>query len=191
VPDSCLLRACAPREQIIQTAPLLAVEVLSPEDRIAEMQDRVDGYLSMDVSAVWVIDPKKRRAWIHTSLGVEEARQGDLKAPGITVNLRELFDKQPSFPARKGPRPINAVDGSNNAEGAGRRRALSSIFPSPRSGSVSYSRAFSRKQLRLRSTKPVRGFAPNGDGRIVKLLKPLSVPSRVVSRAGRQRIPRR
>jgi Uma2 family endonuclease len=62
VPDFCLLLAGAPCEQIVQTAPLLAVEVLSPEDRIAEMQDRVDDYLAMGVSAVWVIDPKKRRA---------------------------------------------------------------------------------------------------------------------------------
>ncbi len=92
VPDFCLLSANAPREQIIHTPPLLAVEVLSPEDRIADMQDRVDDYLAMGIPAVWVIDPNRRRAWIHSHLGVEEAKRGELKAPGIEVHLRDLFD---------------------------------------------------------------------------------------------------
>ncbi len=92
VPDLCLLRAGAPKERIIRTAPLLAVEILSPADRVGDLQDRVDDYLEMGISMVWVIDPQKRRAWIHTTDGVEEARGGALRGPGFEVPMAALFD---------------------------------------------------------------------------------------------------
>jgi Uma2 family endonuclease len=92
VPDFCLLRANATPEQIVRTAPLLAVEVLSPDDRLTEMQDRVDDYIAMGVPVVWVVDPKKRRAWIHTQSGIEEARGGELPGPGFAIPFQSLFD---------------------------------------------------------------------------------------------------
>jgi Uma2 family endonuclease len=90
--DFCLLSATAPREQIIRTPPLLAVEVLSPDDSLAEMQDRVDDYLDMGVPVVWVIDPKKRHAWSYSATRIDESKNGELKSPGINVHLLDLFD---------------------------------------------------------------------------------------------------
>lgn len=93
VPDVCVLRADAPVEQIIQTPPLLCVEVLSPEDRISEMQERIDDYLAMGVEHVWMIDPRTRRGWDITVEGMREARDGILRAGElIQVPLAELFD---------------------------------------------------------------------------------------------------
>jgi hypothetical protein len=46
----------------------------------------------MGVAMVWVIDPKKRRAWIHTASGVEEAKGGVLPGPGFVVPMAALFD---------------------------------------------------------------------------------------------------
>jgi Uma2 family endonuclease len=62
------------------------------------MQERVDDYLAFGVGYVWVIDPKTRRAWVHTSAGISEAKDGVLRtrklrgAPEIIVPLTELFD---------------------------------------------------------------------------------------------------
>jgi Uma2 family endonuclease len=93
IPDVCALRAEAPVEQVIETPPLLCVEVLSPEDRISEMQERVDDYLAMGVEYVWLADPRTRRAWVTTSDGSREARDGVLRAGElIQVPLAELFD---------------------------------------------------------------------------------------------------
>jgi Uma2 family endonuclease len=42
------------------------MELLSPGDRMAEMQDGIDDYLAFGVRYVWLINPKTRRAWgIH------------------------------------------------------------------------------------------------------------------------------
>ncbi len=93
IPDVSVLRADSPVEQIIETPPLLCVEVLSPEDRIAEMQGRIDDYLTMGVEYVWMIDPRTRRAWITTNDGSREAKDGILRAGDlIQVPVAELFD---------------------------------------------------------------------------------------------------
>jgi Uma2 family endonuclease len=93
VPDVCAVRRDAPVEQVIQTPPLLCIEVLSPEDRVAEMQERIDDYMAMGVEYVWMIDPRTRRAWITTNDGSREARDGILRAGElIQVPLAELFD---------------------------------------------------------------------------------------------------
>lgn len=59
-------RLCAVGEDdpfggITRTAPLLCIEVLSPQDRMSRMQDKVDDFIGMGVRSVWIIDPYKRR----------------------------------------------------------------------------------------------------------------------------------
>lgn len=57
VPDVTVLRHDHPAEQIITTPPLLAIEILSPEDRFGRMDQKITDYLQMGIKAVWVIDP--------------------------------------------------------------------------------------------------------------------------------------
>jgi Uma2 family endonuclease len=91
VPDLLVLTA-PPTEQIITRPPFLCIEILSPDDRMAEMQERIDDYLSFGVRYVWVINPKTRRAFIYTPGEVREARDGVLTTenPEIRVALAEL-----------------------------------------------------------------------------------------------------
>jgi len=53
--------------------PEVAVEVLSPEDRSADVQDKIDDYLQFGIPTVWLIDPERQRAWIHSKDGAREA----------------------------------------------------------------------------------------------------------------------
>jgi Uma2 family endonuclease len=46
-------------------APDLAVEVLSPDDRPGEVQDKVCDWLDSGCTAVWVVNPKTRTVSIH------------------------------------------------------------------------------------------------------------------------------
>jgi Uma2 family endonuclease len=68
------------------------MEILSPSDRMGEMQDRIDDYLDFGVRYVWLIDPRKRRAFLYTSEGVQEVKDGILRTsnPDIRVSLAEL-----------------------------------------------------------------------------------------------------
>jgi len=93
IPDVSVLRADAPRERIITHAPLIAIEILSPEDRMNRMQEKVDDYIEFGVENVWVIDPETRKAWTADTTGFHIVQSGELTVPGtpIRVVLSELF----------------------------------------------------------------------------------------------------
>src|SRR5689334_20398838 len=56
IPDVCVVLGHT-NEQIFTTPPFLCVEILSPEDRMSRVEERVDDYLAMGVRFVWVLDP--------------------------------------------------------------------------------------------------------------------------------------
>ena len=90
VPDVTVLTA-RPSGQIMQE-PFLCIEILSPSDRMAEMQERIDDYLNFGARYVWLIHPKTRRAFVYTADAVREAKDGILstEGPDIRVYLAEL-----------------------------------------------------------------------------------------------------
>ena len=92
VPDITVIAGGPPDGPIVTSPPFLCVEILSPSDRLTEMQDRIDDYLSFGVRYVWVINPQTRHAYIHTSAGIQDVRDGVLTTenPDIRVVLGEL-----------------------------------------------------------------------------------------------------
>jgi len=93
IPDVCVVVGQKPKEQIFRTPPFICIEVLSPEDRMARVQQRIDDYLKFGVSYVWLIDPHTRRAWIYTRDLMHEATDGILRThnPELIVPLAEIF----------------------------------------------------------------------------------------------------
>jgi Uma2 family endonuclease len=92
VPDICVMLG-EPDEEIFTTAPLLCIDVLSPDDRMSRMQAKIGDFLSMGVKYVWVIDPYERRAWTNTTEGSVEVMDGVLrtKDPDIEMPLAEIM----------------------------------------------------------------------------------------------------
>jgi Uma2 family endonuclease len=97
IADLCLVRRETPFEPIVRTPPLLCVEILSRDDRMTEIQERVEDYFAMGVRAVWVIDPRRRRAYLAQSDGQGNSFMQDAKetlgVPGtpIQVSVAEMF----------------------------------------------------------------------------------------------------
>jgi Uma2 family endonuclease len=86
-----------PGEQILTKPPFLCIEILSPEDRMSRVQERVEDYLNMGVAYVWVVDPKTHAAWTITrSEGWREEKTGTLRTgnPAIEVPLAEVFGEE-------------------------------------------------------------------------------------------------
>jgi Uma2 family endonuclease len=81
-------------EQIVTTPPLICIEILSKDDSFASIVDRLDNYVSMGVSNVWVIDPHKRRAYTYSAAGTTEAVNGELRVAdtNISVPLASIFE---------------------------------------------------------------------------------------------------
>ncbi len=93
IPDVCVVAGPEPHEQIFTAPPLLCIEILSPQDRMMRVQERIDDYLEFGVPYVWLINPQAKRAWIYTAQGVREATEGVLRTsdPEICVPLAEIL----------------------------------------------------------------------------------------------------
>ena len=94
VPDICAIVRGVTPPPIFTEPPFLCVEILSKDDTMSEMLERVNDYLDFGVPNVWVVDPKKRRAWVYTREGIREAADGMLRAknPDVAVPLSEIFE---------------------------------------------------------------------------------------------------
>ena len=95
VPDLCLYRGPGPDDPVFREPPFLCVEILSPEDRMSRMEDKLRDYFSSGVELAWVIDPVRRTASIHTRAGSENVLDGYLRAPNpvIAVAMTEIFPR--------------------------------------------------------------------------------------------------
>jgi Uma2 family endonuclease len=93
IPDVCVVRRSTPMERIVRTPPLLCIEVLSREDRMSDIQERVEDYLTMGVQAVWVVDPERRRAYEALADGALQPVPTTLTLAGteILIPLADVF----------------------------------------------------------------------------------------------------
>lgn len=78
---------------LIAASTNLSHAVLSPEDRVGEMQERIDDYLRFGVRFVWLVDPYDRRAWIYTPDTIQRVQDGLLRTanPELIVPLAEVL----------------------------------------------------------------------------------------------------
>jgi Uma2 family endonuclease len=94
IPDVCVLLDGQPKDQVIEVPPFICIEILSPDDSVSGMMERLDDFLTFGVPNVWLIDPRRERSYFTTSTGLIEAHDNILRTanPEITVPLAELFE---------------------------------------------------------------------------------------------------
>ncbi|HEV2851694.1 MAG TPA: Uma2 family endonuclease [Thermoanaerobaculia bacterium] len=82
-----------------EVVPELVVEVLSPEDRIGKLKEKLKDYFSVGVLAAWVLDPSSRRLYVYRSLsevtvfGEGEVLTDEELLPGFSVRISDLFEQ--------------------------------------------------------------------------------------------------
>jgi len=94
VPDICVIVGVTD-EQILTKPPFLCIEILSPEDRLSRVKERIDDYLAMGVPHVWLLDPRTRQAYAaDTMQGFREIKDRVLRIdnPAIEVPIDQLFE---------------------------------------------------------------------------------------------------
>jgi len=101
-PDAAFIR----RERLPESAwsdgychvvPDLAVEVVSPNDTFDEVDAKVEEYLRLGVSLVWVVSLQARQVYVHrrdgTMAKVRESAElsGENVVPGFRCRVRDIF----------------------------------------------------------------------------------------------------
>ncbi|MEK7866322.1 MAG: Uma2 family endonuclease [Planctomycetota bacterium] len=78
-------------------APDLAIEVVSPEDRWSEVEEKVREFISAGARLVWVFNPSTRAVHVYridgsvTRLTERDSVKGEDVLPGFSLSLRLLF----------------------------------------------------------------------------------------------------
>ncbi len=78
-------------------SPDLAVEVVSPNERAHERDDKIDQYLKAGTRLVWVLWPRQRTVQVYTpdghirELEADEELDGGEVLPGFRVRVGDLF----------------------------------------------------------------------------------------------------
>lgn len=92
VPDISVVVGPLPTTPVLREPPFLCIEILSRDDSMNDMQERIDDYLAFGVPHVWVVNPRKWRAFQYSGDGMREAKDGILRTanPAIVVPLLEL-----------------------------------------------------------------------------------------------------
>jgi Uma2 family endonuclease len=90
IPDVTVLSREAPREQIITHPPVAVFEILSPEDSMTRMLEKLDDYERMGIRAIWVIEPRKNRYYKFEVGKLIPASVFELPGSSFTVSLSEI-----------------------------------------------------------------------------------------------------
>jgi Uma2 family endonuclease len=94
IPDVTVVKASQTQGEIFRQPPHLCIEILSRDDTMLYMQEKIDDYLGFGVPYIWIINPKNRKGYIVTSAGMVEAKSRVLETqdPDIAVPLEALFE---------------------------------------------------------------------------------------------------
>ena len=94
IPDLCVVEGPEPTGLVLQTAPLLWIEILSPEDRLLRVNRKVQAVLDFGVPYVWVVDPETLESDLYTAEKRTPLKDGVLRIPGtqIEVPLAGIFE---------------------------------------------------------------------------------------------------
>jgi Uma2 family endonuclease len=81
----------------VDTPPVLTVEVVSPTDRMSEVNEKIAEYLKAGVKVVWLADPESKTLTVyradrgHAVLKIGDDLLGGDELPGFTCKVADFF----------------------------------------------------------------------------------------------------
>jgi len=91
IPDVSVFSRELPVESVFTRPQLIAIEVLSPEDRHSRMDKKIRNYLDFGVRQVWVVDPATRTGWDCSDGNWVRKERFEIAGSPIYLSLPELF----------------------------------------------------------------------------------------------------
>jgi Uma2 family endonuclease len=80
-----------PAEEVPATPPLVAVEILSPDDRVGYILPKLEEYRQRGVRHIWVADPEDRKVFTYGDAGLHEVTELALPGHAIVLTLTDIF----------------------------------------------------------------------------------------------------
>ncbi len=91
IPDISVFFPDEPREAVPGTPPQIAIEILSPDDKLAKVREKLEEYRTWGVPHVWLIDPHSRRLYTCDK-GLTEVSTLQIPELGIELKPADIFE---------------------------------------------------------------------------------------------------
>jgi Uma2 family endonuclease len=91
IPDVAVFEG-RPPAQVPSTPPLVAIEILSPDDRVGYILPKLEEYRRWGVKHIWVADPDDRKFFTYGDAGWQEVADLNLPEYGIVLTKAEIFE---------------------------------------------------------------------------------------------------
>jgi Uma2 family endonuclease len=83
-------------QKYVPGAPDLAIEVVSPNDTVIRLKEKIDSYLANGSRSVWIVFPKARSVMVYTRESVRELKGDqsitDPLLPGFSIPVAAFFE---------------------------------------------------------------------------------------------------
>jgi Uma2 family endonuclease len=80
-----------PVQPVFSTPQLIAIEVLSPEDRHSKVQEKIDDYRRFSIPHIWIVDPVERAGWNCSDGNWTRTSNFAINGSPIHLDLGQLF----------------------------------------------------------------------------------------------------
>ena len=90
VPDVAVLDASLPKEQIITHPPIAVFEIVSPEDRMSRLDEKLSDYQAMGIRNIVVIDPARDAVWVYRGGSLMRELPEQLVGSACTVDWVQI-----------------------------------------------------------------------------------------------------
>jgi Uma2 family endonuclease len=95
IPDVCVMAPGYARTSVLAEPPALVAEILSPDDRMSDVFQKIGDYLCFGVGAIWIVDPAEKKLFTADSDSLREVKNqtGRFHCGGeeLAVDFRPIF----------------------------------------------------------------------------------------------------
>jgi Uma2 family endonuclease len=92
LPDVCILLH-PPQTKYLLDAAFLAIEILSEDDPMTRIMEKLEEYAQKGVPNIWVIDPRLKMMSVYSQGALQEVRSDVIATgnPGLELTRQEIF----------------------------------------------------------------------------------------------------
>ena len=90
IPDVSDFTGDEPNEPVPSNPPLVAIEILSPDDRLAETLKKFDEYHQFGVAHIWLIDPVEKKFYTFDASGLHPVAALNLPQFDFALTFTDL-----------------------------------------------------------------------------------------------------
>ncbi len=91
IPDVSVFWPAEPAGSVPERLPLIAIEIIFPDDRLADVMEKLREYTTAGIPHVWLLDPRHKHMYLFQD-GLREVQRYAIPELGLEATGADLFD---------------------------------------------------------------------------------------------------